>query len=249
MALAALAAAGLVGGGIVVAGQFVSADRPTLDAVGTIDDPEPGAPADEQRDEQADDQADEQRDGLPSIEGEIVIDDGDGDPLVLDLGPLAECLGPILRGGPLFDLDLDLEWDGEWDGEGRPPSPFDEEFHRRMEEFLDDLPPDGLDELDDGARIFGSGGSTITVVGPDGVQVIDLGEGDATVTIEQTDGELTVETEGDATVGELPDLGELLPELDAELDPDVWRDRLPLDPDAIGSCLDDLGDGGSSDGS
>lgn len=252
MALAALAAAGLVGGGIVAAGQFASADRPSLDAVetgavatgagetavGETDAGEPTPPAPD---------GDERDGGLPSIDGEIVIDDGDGEPFVLDLGRIGECLGPIFGAGPLVDGD-----------DGLPPMPFDlmpfdlmpfdEEFEQRMQEFLDELPMEELEGLDDGVRIFGSGGSTITVVGPDGVEIVDLGEGDATVTIDQTDGELTIETDGDATVSELPDFGQLLPglgDLDLEdLDGEDWSDRLPFDPEAIESCLEDLGEAG-----
>lgn len=236
MAIAALAAAGLVGGGIVVAGQLASADRPSLDAAETVEEPTPDAPAPDEGDGEGEDDGG----GLPSIDGEIVIDDGDGEPFVLDLGRIGECLGPIFGGGPM--------------SEGLPPLdgfPFGEDFEQRMEEFLDELPMDQLEGLDDGVRIFGSGGSTVTVVGPDGVEIIDLGEGDATVTIEQSDGELTIETDGDATVGELPDLGGLLPELDlgelGEFDIEDWGDRLPFDPDAIESCFDELGDVGSSD--
>lgn len=241
MVLAALAAAGLVGGGIVVAGQFASADdHPSL-AAGTTDEPTPDAPPPDEA----------PVDELPSIDGEIILDDGTGEPLVLDLGAITECLGPILGGGPLFGPD----------GEGAPASPFDDEFTQRMEEFLDGLPLDefgdldldafDLDgfDLDDGVRVFGSGGSMITVVGPDGVELIDLGEGDATVTIEQTDGELTIETDGDASVNELPELGELDPEnLDlgelglGEFDLGDWQalDELPA-LDDIRSCLDDEG--------
>jgi hypothetical protein len=249
MALAALAAAGLVGGGIVVAGQFASADEPSLDATASVDEPGDDVPTPERGAEPDDESDDGTGEGWPSIDGEIVIDDGDGDPFVLDLGALGECVGPILRGGSLFDLD------GEWDGEGRTPMPFDDEFHQRMEEFLEELPWDDLGDLelgdgfpgelhDDGVRIFGSGGSMITVVGPDGVEVIDLGEGDATVTIEQRDGELTVETDGDATVSDLPGVGELLPGL-GEWDPQELEDLdlselLPFDLDEIESCLDDL---------
>lgn len=257
MALAALAAAGLVGGGVVVAGQFASADRPALDAAATVDEPadepsesdepsdEPAPESDERSESDEPAESDERSepdgtgDGVPSVEGEIVIDVGDGEPLVLDLGEIGECLGPILDGGPMH------EWDREADGEG----PFDDEFHQRMEEYLDTLPWGELGDLeDDGVRIFGSGGSTITVVGPDGVEVIDLGEEDATVTIEQRDGELSIETEGDATVSGLPDLGgldldELPPGEMGELDIGGF---LPFDLDAIESCLDDIDGGGSA---
>lgn len=231
MALAALAAAGLVGGGIVVAGQFASADEPSLGTAAVLDEP-----VDEPAEEPVEEPADDQGGDAPMIDGEIVIDDGDGDPLVLDLGRIGECVGPILG------------------GEGSGALPFDDEFQQRMEEFLDDLPWDELgdglphDLLDDGVRIFGSGGSTITVVGPDGVEVIDLGDGDATVTIEQSDGGLTIETEGDVTVNELPDLGEMLPEMfpdPGEMDSDrpelgEMSELFPFDLDEIESCLDDL---------
>ena len=250
MALAALAAAGLVGGGIVVAGQFASADEPSLGAAAAVEEPADDTtdePADDTTDEPADDTTDEPADDTtddggeepaddadrPIIDGEIVIDDGDGDPFVLDLGELGECVGPILRGGPMFDRD----------GEGPRRRPFDEDFHRRMEEFLDGLDLDGLGEMgDDGVRIFGSDDSTVTIVGPDGVEVIDLGEDDATVTIEQRDGELTIETEGDVTVSdvaELPDLGELLPDLGELEGGEHPMPALPGLPD-LGSCLDDL---------
>lgn len=245
MAIAALAAAGLVGGGIVVAGQFASADRPSLDSPAAIDE---DTGDDDAGDEDTGDD-DTGNDGTPSFDGEIVIDDGDGEPLVLDLGELGECIGPILR-GPLF----------EGRGDGRPL--FDDEFHERMERFLDDLPWDELGDLDgalddDGVRIFGSGGSMITVVGPDGVQMIDLGDGDATVTIEQRDGELSIDADGDATVNEFPDLGAFLPEmgdqtpdgrLPSELDRLDLDELLPFDLDGIESCLDDL-DGSGSAGS
>lgn len=229
MALAALAAAGLVGGGIVVAGQIVSADRPTLGEQSTEEgDETPGGEVGGER-------ADGDPGRLP-IDGEIVIDDGDGDPLVLDLGALAECLGPILHGGPLAG------------GDGSPRPLFDEDFQQRMEDFLDGLPHDGPDghAADDGVRIFGSGGSTVMVVGPDGVEVIDLGDGDATVTVEQRGGELAVETDGDATVAELPEFGDLLPHPHGDM-PGAWGGGLPFDLGSIEECLGEP-DGTETDG-
>jgi hypothetical protein len=246
MALVALATAGLVGGGIVVVGQFVAADGPTLRSAPdesssvTVDDDESEDSEDEPAGQPSDDDGDDGDGG--GISGEIVIDDGDGDPFVIDLGamgPVLDCLGLSGPDGSIFGP--------HGDGPRRGPL-FDDDFAERMEEFLDDLPvQEWLDlELgdlhgDDGVRIFGSGGSTVTVVGPDGVEVIDLGEGDATVTIEQTDGEIDVTTEGDAEVGELPDLGDMLPRLD-ELDPGELPDLgklLPFDLDEIEACLDD----------
>ena len=236
IAIAALAAAGLVGGGIVVAGQFASADdRPSL---ASVDDSVPDSAPETTEAEPDSETSRDERDG-PSIDGEIVLDDGDGDPIVIDLGELGECVGPILRGGPFGPFG---HGERGRDGGGPPWPAFDEEFHRRMEEFLDDLELDGLGELDDdGVRIFGSGGSTVTVVGPDGVEVIDLGDGDATVTIEQSDGELTIETDGAATVAELPDFGELLPNL-GDGDRRNGAPGIPALPglDHLESCLDDL---------
>lgn len=243
IAIAALAAAGLVSGGIVVAGQFAAADdRPTL---ASVDDSVPGSDdVPDTTEAEPDSQTSRDERGGPSIDGEIVLDDGDGDPVVIDLGELGECVGPILQGGPFGRFGHD---ERGRDGDGPPRPPFDEDFHRRMEEFLDGLEIDGLGELDDdGVRIFGSGGSTVTVVGPDGVEVIDLGDGDATVTIEQSDGELTIETDGAATVSELPDVGELLPNLgDGERGERRGGVPLPGIPALPGlehleSCLDDL---------
>ena len=75
----------------------------------------------------------------------------------------------------------------------------------------------------DGA--FGQG--HVVVVGPDGVSVVDFGEGDGSVTITKDGDEITVESEGDVTVDEPPQL----PALDI---PDL---NLP-DPDKIEDCID-----------
>lgn len=251
MALVALATAGLVGGGIVVAGQLASADEPTLR---TADD-EPTTVESDDEARATDDGADDS--SVEPGSGEVVIDLG-------DIGDVARCLG--LSFG-----------DGEGPFGPRRGRLFDEDFEQRMEEFLDGLPWDELGDLpgelggdlgamgDDGVRIFGSGGSTITIVGPDGLQVIDLGDGDASVTIEQQDGELTVTTEGDASEVDLPDLGELLPRrgehrdlgdlpdlgelfpLDPEHLPDLDR-VLPFDRDQLESCLDEADQSDSTGG-
>ncbi len=238
MALVALATAGLVGGGIVVIGQFVAAEGPTLRSAAASTASGPADDAEQDGDDGQPSDGDE-GDGA-GIPGEIVIDDGDGDePFVLDLdglAPLLDCLGLPALDGSIFGPG--------GDGPDRRPPLFGEDFEQRIEEFLDDLPvEEWLGDLhgDDGVRIFGSGGSLVTVVGPDGVEVIDLGEGDATVTVEQTDGEIEVTTEGDAEVGELPDPREVLPRFD-ELDPGDLPDfgqLLPFDLDELGSCLDD----------
>ena len=85
----------------------------------------------------------------------------------------------------------------------------------------------------------------MTVIGPDGLSVVELGDGDGSVTITQQDGEVTIDTEGSATVNELdemlgaielPDLGSL--DLEQIL-PDGFPDRFELDlPDVIEDCLD-----------
>ena len=188
MALVALLTAGLIGGGLIGISQFASADRPEVE-------PEPAASA--QTGDEGDRSDDESDDGddtdlvIPEIEGEIVIDDGDGDPIVIDLGELGgedgtiseliECVGlPMFEGGE-FDFD-DIPM-GEWlEGD----TPFD------LEDF-EQIP-------------WGEVGSQVTVTGPDGVTIIDLGDGDGSVTITQNDGEISIATDGDATVSELEDL-------------------------------------------
>lgn len=265
VALVALAAVGLVVGGLVGVSQLVSADRPAVDesAAATPDDgAEPIDPVDE-----GDDEGDSEG---PSVDGEIVIDDGDGDPIVIDLGEgtvdgrsfesIAECLGlPAFLDGPMVD-----------------DFPFDRFEELPLDDLeLGELDLDGLDldGLDEGALgelgLFGSGGAHVTVLGPDGVQIIDLGEGDGSVTITQEDGEITITTDGDATVTELPDLlgelgelGEWREGVPGEFDPEQLFDELfdegvfdelpavdemldgtfegfePVDPAAIEACLD-----------
>jgi hypothetical protein len=41
----------------------------------------------------------------------------------------------------------------------------------------------------------------VTVTGPDGVEFYDFGDSDGSITITQTDGELSVVSDGDVTVG------------------------------------------------
>jgi hypothetical protein len=254
LALVTLAAAGLVGSGLVVAGHMASADEPTLRTEAASDpagdtpersgDESSDMPDTDGTDESTDDSVDGSTDDPTEVvTGEVVIDDGDGEPIVIDLGDgrdAFDCIGGPILDGPVFDGPIHR-------GDRRGPV-FDEEFAQRIDEFLRELPWDEIGDPgefvpgDDGVRIFGSGGSSITVVGPDGVRVIDLGDGDASVTIEQTDGELTVKTEGDAEVSELPDLGEFVPDL-GELDPGQLPDLgdlFPLDPDEIRACLDEL---------
>ena len=53
--------------------------------------------------------------------------------------------------------------------------------------------------------MFEADGGSVTVAGPDGVSIIDLGE-NGSVTVTKAGGEITVETDGDATVSDLEDL-------------------------------------------
>lgn len=248
----AVSAAALVGAGLVGISQFASADRPELgDAAGATPGTDPGddstepidpVPADEPAD--IGDPAD---DGdQPAVDGQIVIDDGDGEPIVIDLGEvtidgaplseLADCIGlPFLEGGPMLELPTEF-----------PIDRFDQ---------MGDLP---LGDL----SVPGSDGTHVTVLGPDGVSIIDLGDGDGSVTIAQSDGEVEITTEGDATVqqmsdliGELGDLGDRFENLDPqEIFDEFFADGLPdgfprfedgfdlepRDPAEIESCLDDL---------
>ncbi len=182
MALVAVATAGLMGAGLFGVSQFASADRPqvTPEASGEVlASPDTTAP----REDDA-----EGAGTNPTIEGQIVISGGDGEPIVIDLGEgtidgtsidqFAECVGLPLPGeGPMF---------------GELPS--------------GDMGGFALD------------GTHVTVMGPDGLSVVELGDADGSVTITQKDGTVTIDTEGSATVKEmqdvlgaieLPDLGSL----------------------------------------
>ncbi len=268
VALVALAAAGLIGVGIVGISELASADRAAVgDSASAAPGPEPDDDGSEPIDPVTSDDGDETEDAEPDGEsdgddrrgdGEIVIDDGDGDPLVIDLGDatidgapladIAECVGvPFLHDGPMFDLDP-----GE------------------LRERFEDLPLGDLriEDFGDGAlgdlSVFGSDGTHITVVGPDGVSVIDLGEGNGSATITQRDGEVTIATDGEATVERLPDvigdlgaLGDRFEDVDPqelfdEFFADGFVDELPdfeemfdvepRDPAEIEACLDELRD-------
>ena len=260
-ALVAVLTLGLVGGGVAGVSQFASADRPQLsrspgaepfdDTVDPADDEstddestddestddesgeESGQRSDERSDEREgpsgdDDDGATQEDSEATGDGRIVIDAGDGESVVIDLGDLdmgelTECIGL-----PLLDVDRRF---GEFTpGDRRPGDvPLD------LDELLRDLPLDGGAGLD---------GGSVTVVGPDGVSVVDLGE-NGSVTVATDDGELSVTTEGDASVSELDDL---LGELGAifERGPALFDEEQmgelptiePFDPDAIRSCID-----------
>lgn len=264
-ALVAVLTLGLVGGGVAGVSQLASADRPDLGDAALADPTDDTmAPTDEPADDEPTEPDDESD---PVTEGQVVIDTGDGDPVVIDLGDLelgrigelSECIGL-----PMFELDGPV-------GEFTPGDFSSEDFPfdlDTLDEFLGELPfdIDTLDELDgewaidvgdgDVPRIFDVGGGTVTVAGPDGVSVVDLGE-NGSVTVTSDDGEVTVTTSGDATVSDLDDVfGEFgtifegLPELfDDEALGDI-AESLPafedfpgfeeIDPDAVQSCIDDV---------
>ena len=197
MAVAAVAAAGLVGVGLVGVSQFASADDPQLDAASQPasasaagDDEAP--PTTEGETPTPPPTTEGDVDQSRSVDGQIVIDTGDGPPMVIDLG---ECLG---ANGDLFDFGIDGE--AFPFGEDFDPETFFEDFD--PSEFFDRLPSD------QGAfEVFGADtGNMVTVMGPDGPTLYDLGDGDGSVTVTQTDGVVTVETSGDVTKVDIADL-------------------------------------------
>lgn len=257
MALVALLAAGLVGGGIAGVSQLVSADRPELgsaapddpsdETVPPVDGTTP--PADDDTRE-GDDVTDERRDG------QIVIDLDDEDPVVIELGDLDEAAFDRLHeclGLPAFEF-------GEWRPGQLPPGALDD-FFDDLPIDLDELHGDLAAELGDLGDLGPLGGESVTVAGPDGVSVIDLGE-NGSVTITKEDGEVTIDTSGDATV---KDLDELFGDLgsvfggafdDGAFDEGAFDEFLeglpnvddlpdfePIDPGAVRACIDEvLGD-------
>ena len=55
-------------------------------------------------------------------------------------------------------------------------------------------------------------GDDITIAGPDGVSILDFGDGDGSVTITKQDGEITISPEGDVQVNDLADVFGSLPD-------------------------------------
>lgn len=221
MALVALASAGLLGAGIFGVSYLVSADDPELEVPRaaatpdeTPDEPVPGDAGDEDdEDDGGEEDSDDVGEPGATVSGQIVIDDGDGDPIVIDLDDLD--LGELGAGVPglseCFDVivgDLEGELGGEFDFD------LDEMFEEfDLDELFGDLP---IEEWEDGAW-----GSSVTVTGPDGTTIIDLGDG-ASVTVTNEGGELRVETEGDASLTDLDDLF-------GEFDLDGMFEEFPLD--------------------
>jgi hypothetical protein len=221
VAIAAVAV-GLAGVGVFGVSQLVSADRADDDASAmTIDPSEPG---DEQGGPSSQD---------PSAAGTVFggLEDLDGLQECLEQqfpeGPFGDDFDVDEF---LQDFDVD-EFLDDFDAETFDPESLD--FDALLEELdidqlLEDLDLEGLDlegldpESLDGftiesvepgesrvfgdGELFGTGGTSVTVVGPDGVTMYKIGDGDGSINIAQSDGDLVVTTEGDVTVLELADL-------------------------------------------
>ena len=131
-------------------------------------------------------------DDTTDLDGKIVIDIGDGDPIVIDLGDL----GSLDPGG---NGDLG-----------------------KIEQCIGDLPFDLDIDGGPGLNVLFGSGDQITVTGPNGLTVLDFGEGDGSVTITKKDGEVTISSEGDVQENDLtaPDFSDPLPSF-ARLRPDL----------------------------
>jgi len=114
------------------------------------------------------------------MSGKIVIQIGDGDPIVIDLNDL----GALGAGsGGLGDLGNIEQCIGDL--------PFNIDFNA--------LPGDaGLPGFD----VFGNG-DTVTVTGPNGVSLLTFGDGDGSITITKKDGEISISSDGDVQQSDL----------------------------------------------
>jgi hypothetical protein len=215
------ASVGLVAAGALVVSQLASADEsqpvaraavPGDETIGTTPPPPTTAPPSDP------DEADDADATITEVDGKIVIRINDDEPIVIDLGDLGELgdLGDLGRGD--LDLgDLDLPDDlGELPA--LPALPDLGRIEECLGHPLVDTPDGSLPALPD---VFGDGG-TITITGPDGVSVFDLGDGDGSVTITKENGEITVTSEGDLEVTELTEgLGDALDDLPMPSLPDL----------------------------
>ena len=226
MVLVAAAAASLVGAGLIGISQFASADRAEIT-------PSAGEPLPEPSDEDGDSDDGDSDDGDsgdgehgPVVEGQIVIDNGDGEPIVIDLSEgsingesmeqFGECVGLPVFGGesgespfgdfedfPFEDFEGMLEEFGEFGEFGDFEAMLEdfpiEDFEGMFEEFGEFGGPGHIGE-------FATDGTHVTVMGPDGLTVIELGDGNGSVTITQDGEEVTIDTDGSATVNELDEM-------------------------------------------
>ncbi len=262
-ALVALVTLGLVGGSVAGISQFASADRPettpsTVTETATVTDP-----------------AEPETTAPQTTVPETTVPTDETDPPVIDLDELgdidadaldqfAACLGLPPLGldvelddlESIDDLDIDVILGDVFDlGEGGP-------LDGALGELLDDL----LSEFGGESRpgtvfddfefdLDGGFDGQVTVTGPDGVEVIDLGE-NGSVTITKDGDDVAINTEGDATASDLSELfddfgtvfgGDDLFEsekLDELLESFPGFDELPelesIDPDAMQTCVDDV---------
>jgi hypothetical protein len=218
LALVALVGAGLGAGALVTGSVLVSADDDPGFELAT-------APPDDGTDDTGDDTGGDTGDGTGGdtsadtlggvascLAGELGIEPPTGTWLP-DLDALAELSGAELQAawescagdlGTVFDGTFgDEMFDGTFGDEVFDGEVFDEMFGELP--ALDDLPP--LDELaacvepivGDVTAGWGELVPDVVVVGPDGPTLWSFGDGDGTVTITRSGGEVTVESSGDVT--------------------------------------------------
>ena len=169
---------------------------------------------------------------LPPLD-ELLGPDFDLDEVLGDLESelpmLDEVLGDLESELPMLDEllgDLEFELEGEFGHEWQRGLEQFEQFERGTDEAPSDASTsESFEMLDD----------LVAVMGPDGPVLIDLGDGEAAVTIERdADGEVTITTDGSAAEID-PD--DLLTDLMADLNDAVV---VPGLPDDVRSCLDEL---------
>lgn len=274
MVLVAAAAASLVGAGLIGISQFASADRAEIT-------PSAGEPLPEPSDEDGDSDDGDSDDGEhgPVVEGQIVIDNGDGEPIVIDLGEgsingesmqqFGECIGlPVFGGEPGETPFGDFEDFPIEDLEGMLEDFSFEDFQfGDFEAMLEDFPIEDFEGMLEEFGEFGgpghfgefaTDGTHVTVMGPDGLTVIELGDGDGSITITQDGGEVTIDTDGSATVNELDemlgaiDFGDLesfdiesfdIEEMFEDFDPSQFEGFEFEIPTEIQDCLDAIDNG------
>jgi hypothetical protein len=192
----------LIAAGVLAIAQFASDDDSPVANAAQETGTTPPTPAPETTappstvptgDEAPDEQVPDAPDDTPDLDGKIVIQIGDGDPIVIDLGDLGS-LGDLAGGGDLGDLGKIEDCIGGL------------AFDLDIDAAPGELSLPGLPGL------FGDG-DDLTVAGPNGLSVLDFGDGDGSVTITKQDGEITITSEGDVQVEDLtaPDASAPLP--------------------------------------